>query len=121
MYTLISISRLYPIVEVVQEILPEGKGPFKKDLGVKTETQITLQVQSEKKVLVSLKHKGLDYDWNGTGSVVLTGVPRGALKIKTSSMNQKDLRDRIPVQEGKQCTYTLDLDAGKDKWEASCS
>jgi serine/threonine protein kinase len=105
----------------ILETLPSGKGALKKDLGVKTETQVTLKIKSKRKVLVSLKHKGLDYDWNGSGSVVLTGVPRGALKIKTSSIGTKDLRDRIPIQEGKQCIYTLDFDAGESKWEASCS
>lgn len=113
------VPKVKPTV-VEEPTLPMGKPGFKKDLGVDTGTTVTLRLNHSKPVLVSIKMTGVEYDWNGDGEIVLTGVKKGLIRATVQQTGDKDMRTRIPIQEGKQCVYELNLSEGATDWSESC-
>ena len=112
--------KVQPVV-VEETTLPVGQPGFEKDLGSGTETTVKLRLNRSKPVFVSIKMTGLEYDWNGDGEIVLTGVEKGLIRATVQQKDDKDMRTRIPIQEGKQCVYELNLSDGGTDWSESCS
>lgn len=115
-----NVPEVEPTV-VEEPALPTGKPGFEKDLGADTGTTVTLRLNHSKPVLVSIKMTGVEYDWNGDGEIVLTGVEKGLIRATVQQADDKDMRTRIPIQEGKQCVYELNLSEGATDWSESCS
>ena len=94
-------------------------------MGAATGTKVVLKTKDTGKLFISLKQKDFEYDWNGEGDMVLNNVPNGKLRAKISQKdNDKDLRSQIVIgknQEGKECTYTLELTKSNADWSAECS
>ena len=111
--------------KVVEQAFPEGKPAVKEDLKSDTGTKVVLKTTGSKKLFISLKQKGFEYDWNGQGDMVLTNVPAGKIRATVSAKgNDKDLRSQIFIgkeQEGKACTYTLQLTQANAEWSEECS
>ena len=121
-YWFISQPKGPPVIEptVVENVLPAGKGGLSKTLGAEP-TRVVLKVQSSQDVVISLKHNDFEYEWNGEGEIELKGIAAGSLRSTVQRKDEKDLRDRVSVQSGKDCTYVLNLNSGEDKWSEECS
>ena len=110
---------------VETKTLPIGNPANEEDLGSDTGTKVVLKTTDSGKLFISLKQKNFEYDWNGEGQMVLNNVPNGKLRAKISQKgNDKDLRSQIVIgknQEGKECTYTLQLTQSNADWSEECS
>ncbi len=110
---------------VETKTLPKGNPANEQDLGAATATKVVLKTTDSGELFISLKQKSFEYDWNGEGDMVLNNVPSGKLRAKVSQKgNDKDLRTQIVIgksQEGKECTYTLQLTESSADWSEECS
>lgn len=120
-------QRVDPVSTAVVETktLPKGNPANAQDLGADTATTVVLKTIDSAEVFISLKQKSFEYDWNGEGEMVLNNVPNGKLRAKVSQKgSDKDLRSQIVIgksQEGKECTYTLQLTESSADWSKECS
>ena len=114
-----------PTTVVEAESFPVGKSASTEDLGSDTGIKIVLKASNSKQLFISLKQKKFEYDWNGEGEMILTNVPSGKIRTTISVKgNEKELRDQIFIgkdQEGKECTYTLQLSVSNVEWSEECS
>ena len=105
-----------------KETSPQGKqgesGSI-QDLGESEGARAVLNVTGKEDVFISLKQKGFEYDWDGSGEMELTNVPSGKLRIKVKKSNGKEKRLQISIKNGTDCTYTLDISTPISDWEWS--
>lgn len=100
--------------------IPKGDPGTAKDLGADTGTRVVLTAPDNQDILISLKQKSFEYDWNGEGQIELTNVPAGKLRATISRTGTPDERSQIFIQKGKDCTYTLQTESELG-WSESCS
>ncbi len=100
--------------------IPKGDPGTAKDLGADTGTRVVLTAPDNQDILISLKQKSFEYDWNGEGQMELTNVPAGKLRATISRTGTPDERSQIFIQKGKDCTYTLQT-GSELRWSESCS
>ncbi len=104
------------------EAVPQGNPGTSEDLGKSgSNTRVVLKVKGSKDVLISLKQKNFEYEWDGSGEMELTNVPAGKIRTTIAQPGAKDAREQIFTKSGQDCTYTLDLNRSDLKWIEECS
>ncbi len=103
------------------ETLAKGSPGTSEDLGADGGTRVVLKVKGSKDILISLKQKGFEYEWDGSGEMELSNVPAGKIRTTIAQEGVKDAREQIFPKSGQECTYTLDLSRSDLKWTEACS
>ena len=62
-------------------------------------------------VSISSSLTGFKQEWDGTGRLVLKGLPAGTYRTKVSPKTGRSVRATLEVKAGQTCSY--DLDVGK--------
>lgn len=85
--------------------------------------QATLVVKPEGSVLVKISNAALkfQYTWNGKDEMVLKNAPVGRYKTRFENTEKRLGGTFIEIEEGEDCTYTLDIGNGADNWSKECS